>query len=165
MSETKEKNPINIQFIQIIIQISIIMFFTIVWLNAPFFGTGELNIGYFLFMFIAICIATVITLYIKANPDVPIPKRPSQQFTNLIKVITDVITIQIAKNTPPVLELKEIIKNALVWSIRDAETNPKEFDQETLTKAKKYIDEKLFPKPEENLNKEIIKKEVKINNV
>lgn len=148
MIQKAEKKPITVRFTHILIQFSIIIFFVITWLNAPIFGVGSLNVWYFLFMFIGACLGGILTLYAKSNPVIPIPKKPTQQFTNLVKAITDIITNYIGKTTPAIQEIKDIIQKALVWSLREAEISP-EFDQDTLTKAKDYIYKKLFPKTEE----------------
>nr|BDI55203.1 MAG: hypothetical protein [uncultured archaeon] len=137
----EEKKPIVIQFQHIIIQFVIIIFYTIVWLNAPLFGTGELNVNYFLFMFIALLIGTGFTLYSKSNPEVPIPIKPTQQFTNLIKAMTDIITNKLSKTIP---DIKDIIQKALVWSLREAKISP-EFDKDTIVAAEDYIIKKLYP--------------------
>lgn len=141
----KEKKTINVSFNHILLQFVIIIFYTVVWLNAPLFGTGVLNIAYFLFMFICLIIAGLITLYSKSNPDMPIPKKPTQQFSNLIKTMTDIISNHIGKKTPAVEEMQNIISRALIWALREAKISP-EFDQETLEEAEKYIFDKLYPK-------------------
>ena len=141
---SEEKKPIVIQFQHIIIQFIIIIFYTITWLNAPLFGMGELNVNYFLFMFIALLIGTTFTLYSKANPEMPIPIKPTQQFTNLIKAIADIITNKLDKTVP---DFKDILQKALVWSLREAKISP-EFDKQTIIDAENYIIDKLFPKPE-----------------
>ena len=140
----KEKKIVNVAFRHILLQFVIIIFYTIVWLNAPLFGTGELNIVYFLFMFIGLLITGMLTLYSKSNPEVPIPKKPTQQFSNLLKTVTDIISNHIVKKTPAVEEMQGIISRVLVWSLREAKISP-EFDQETLAEAEKYIFEKLYP--------------------
>jgi hypothetical protein len=147
MSKNKitDKKPLTVSFKNIVIQLGIIVFFTIIWLNAPLFGTGALNIGYFLFMFIGVVISGVLTLYSKANPDQPIPKKPTQQFTNLVKVMTDIITNHIGvKEAAGTTEIKDIIQKALVWSLREAKISP-EFDRSVLEEAETYIFDKLFP--------------------
>jgi hypothetical protein len=141
---SEEKKPIVIPFQHIIIQFVIIIFYTITWLNAPLFGMGELNVNYFLFMFIALLIGTTLTLYSKANPETPIPIKPTQQFTNLVKAMADIITNQLSKSVP---DIKDIIQKALVWSLREAKISP-EFDKATIIAAENYIIDKLFPKPE-----------------
>ncbi|KKM89493.1 hypothetical protein LCGC14_1248070 [marine sediment metagenome] len=148
MPKEKEKEPRpsrTVSFNNILLQFAIIVFYTIVWLNAPLFGTGTLNILYFLFMFIGIVITGMLTLYSKANPDMPIPKKPTQQFSNLIKAMTDIITSYIGKKEPVVQEIRDIIQKALIWSIREAKISP-EFDRKTLEDAEQYILDKLYPK-------------------
>lgn len=148
MKEKKEKKkPIVIQFQHILIQFVIIVFYAIVWLNAPLFGIGELNIGYFMFMLITIVIAAAVTLYSKANPEIPIPKKPTQQFGNLAKAMADIITNFIGKQPPQVKEIKDIVSKALIWSLREAKISP-EFDKGVLEDAEQYIFDKLFPKKE-----------------
>ena len=142
---TLEKKPLTVSFKNIVIQFSIIVFFTVIWLNAPLFGIGTLNIGYFLFMFIGIIISGLLTLYSKANPEQPIPKKPSQQIGNLMKSLADIVSSQInGKNTPAMKDMKDIIIKALVWSLREAKISP-EFDQKILEEAEQYIYNKLFP--------------------
>jgi len=140
----EDKKPKTVLFTNILIQFTIIVFYTIVWLNAPLFGVGILNVNYFLFMFICAIVAGIITLWSKANPDAPIPKKPTQQLGNLMKAITDIITSRMDKSIPQVQEIKDIIQKALVWSLREAKISP-EFDQQTLEQAETYIYEKLFP--------------------
>ena len=140
----KEKKPTTVLFSNILLQFTIIIFYTIVWLNAPLFGTGDLNIWYFLFMFIGAIVAGMLTLYSKSNPDMPIPKKPTQQFSNLIKTMTDIISNHIGKRTPAVEEMQSIISRALIWSLREAKISP-EFDRETLVEAEQYIFDKLYP--------------------
>ena len=148
MTDKTEKKPLTISFKNFLIQIVIIIFFTSTWLSPLFFNSGVFNIWYFLFMFIGIFISATLTLYSKANPEQPIPKKPTQQFTNLIKVMTDIITSTfVNKETPAMNEIKAIIQKALVWSIREAKISP-EFDRPTLELAEKYILDKLFPKEE-----------------
>lgn len=144
MTEEKEKDPRTVSFQNIVIQFVIIAFYVVIWLNAPLFGTGALNVNYFLFMFITCIIAGILTLYSKANPDAPIPKKPSQQFSNLVKAMTDVITNYIGKNVPAVNEMRDIITKALIWSLREAKISP-EFDRKTLELAEDYLFKKLFP--------------------
>ena len=146
MKDTKKKQK-TVSFNHILLQFLIIIFYVIVWLNAPLFGTGVLNIWYFLFMFIGLIITGILTLYSKSNPEVPIPKKPTQQFSNLVKAMTDIITKHITKITPAVVDMQKIIGRALIWSLREAKISP-EFDRETLVEAEKYIVSKLYP--EEN---------------
>ena len=147
MKQIIEKTQKTVSFQNIIIQFVIIVFFTIIWLNAPIFGVGALNVPYFLFMFITVIISSIITLWSKANPDIPIPKKPTQQFSNLIKAIVDSITNVMNKNTPAVKEMTSMIQKAVIWSLREAKISP-EFDQKTLEIAETYFFDKLFPKPE-----------------
>ncbi len=140
-----EKTQKTVSFQNIIIQFVIITFFTIIWLNAPIFGVGALNVQYFLFMFIASVASSIVTLWSKANPDVPIPKKPTQQFSNLIKAIVDSITNIMNKETPAVKEITNMIQKAVIWSLREAKISP-EFDRKTLELAEDYFFNKLFPK-------------------
>ena len=142
---TLEKTPLTVSFKNIVIQVIVMVFYTVTWLSGLIFGIGVFSIEYFLFMFITLVCATLITLYSKANPDQPIPKKPTQQFTNLVKVMTDIITNFVGKNAAGTTEIKDIIQKALVWSIREAKISP-EFDRKTLEEAEKYIFDKLFPK-------------------
>jgi len=146
MSDTEKKQK-TVSFNHIVLQFIIIIFYVIVWLNAPLFGTGTLNIFYFLFMFVGLIVAGAFTLYSKANPEMPIPKKPTQQFSNLVKAMTDIITKHITKITPAVADMQKIIGRALIWSLREAKISP-EFDGETLVEAEKYIVSRLYP--EEN---------------
>lgn len=144
-----EKKPLTVSFKNIVIQISIIVFFTGTWLSPLLFAYGNFNIWYFLFMFGGLIGSVLLTLYSKANPEQPVPKKPTQQFTNLVKVVTDIIASVINKEQPPqVQELIQIVQKALIWSIREAKISPESFDQETLEEAEKYIFDKLFPKKE-----------------
>lgn len=140
----KDKKEKTVSFNNILLQFIIIAFFTMTWLNAPLFGTGVLNIAYFLFMFFGIIISSLFTLWSKSNPEVPIPKKPTQQFSNLIMAMTDSVTNYIGTKTPAVEEMQRIIARALIWSLREAKISP-EFDRETLVKAEEYIFDKLFP--------------------
>ena len=142
----KEKRQVNIAFSHILIQFVILIFYTLIWLNAPLFGMGALNIPYFLFMFIGACIGAIIVLYSKANPEIPIPKKPTQQFANLIKAMVDSITDKFIKQHPND-GLINLIEKALVQSIREAEISS-EFDKIAIAEAKQYIADKLFPKDE-----------------
>ena len=142
-----EKKPLTVSFKNIVIQISIVVFFTITWLTPLLFAFGNFNIGYFLFMFGGLIGSVLLTLYSKANPEQPIPKKPTQQFTNLVKVMTDIIANVIGKETPQTKDFKDIIQKALVWSLREAKISP-EFDRKTLEEAENYIFDKLFPKKE-----------------
>ena len=150
----EDKKPKTVLFSNILIQFIIIAFFTVIWLNAPLFGVGALNVNYFLFMFIGIVISGLATLWSKANPDIPIPKKPTQQFSNLIMAITDVITNHLGKNTPAIQDFKDILQKALVWSLREAKISP-EFDRKELEKAEKYIFDKLFPKEGEDKSQKV----------
>lgn len=143
-----EKKPLTVSFKNIVIQILVIVFFTSTWLSPLLFAYGNFNIWYFLFMFGGIVIATLLTLYSKANPEQPIPKKPTQQFTNLVKVVTDIIASVINKEQPQVQELVGIVQKALIWSVREAKISPESFDQKTLEEAENYIFNKLFPKKE-----------------
>jgi len=144
MKDKSENKPKTVPFKNIIVQLIIVVFYTIIWLNAPLFGVGVLNVNYFLFMFIGAIIAAMLTLYLKANPDAPIPKKPTQQFSNLIKAIVDSITNVMNKNTPAVKEITTMIQKAVIWSLREAKISP-EFDQKTLELAETYFFDKLFP--------------------
>ena len=146
MNETEKKTTTVITLKNVVIQFIIIVFYTIVWLNVPLFG-GNLNVAYFLFMFIAAVIGAIITLYSKASPNKPILKKPTQQYTNLAKAMTDIISNFIGKQPPQVKEIKDIVQKALIWSIREALISP-EFDRQTLEEAEEYIFSKLFPKKE-----------------
>ncbi len=147
MKKKEERKPITIHFQHILIQFIIIIFYTVTWLNAPLFGIGELNINYFLFMFIAIFIGATVTLYSKANPEIPITPKPTQQFTNLAKAMADIITNFIGKQPPQVKEIKDIVQKALIWSLRQAKATS-EIDQSLLEECEKYIFDKLFPEEE-----------------
>ncbi len=140
----KDKKQKTVSFNNIVLQFIIIAFFTIIWLNAPLFGIGALNIAYFLFMFLGIIVSSLFTLYSKANPDMPIPKKPSQQFSNLVKAMIDIIVNHIIKITPAVEEMQSIIGRALIWSLREAKISP-EFDREILLEAEQYVFDKLYP--------------------
>ena len=141
----KIKKPVVIIFSHILIQLCIIVFFTVIWLNSPILFGVDLNIGYVLFMFIAIIIASIIVLYTKANPEIPIPKKPIQQFSNLIKAMIDIITDKVLQEQPGFDPLKSIIQKAAIWHIRDAEIND-EINIEVIKELKDYINEKLYPK-------------------
>ena len=144
-----EKKPLTVSFKNIVIQITILVFFTSTWLSPLLFAYGNFNIWYFLFMFGGLIGSVLLTLYSKANPEQPVPKKPTQQFTNLVKVVTDIVANVIGKQTTPqVQEFKDIIIKALIWSLREAKISPESFDQETLEEAESYIFEKLFPKKE-----------------
>lgn len=146
---SKSKKPVLISFNHIIIQFLIIMFYVITWLSSPLFGMGNLNLGYFLFMFISMILAAIITLYSKAKPEMPIPKKPTQQFANLIKVVVDTVATKIFNTNkhPEIEKYKDEIKRALIWSLREAEISP-EYDSNILIETKKYLYDKLFPKEE-----------------
>jgi len=150
MTEKKEKKPVTVQFTHILIQFAIIIFFTITWLNAPLFGIGTFNVWYFLFMFIGAVIGGILNLYSKANPEVPIPKKPTQQFGNLVKAVTDSIASVIGKPNqhPQIQEFKDIVTKTLIWSLREAKISPESFDIKTLEGAENYVFDKLFPKEE-----------------
>ena len=142
-----EKKALTVSFKNIVIQIAVMVFYTIVWLSGLIFGVGVFSIWYFLFMFISLVCATLLTLYSKANPDQPIPKKPTQHFGNLVMSITDIITNYIGKDSIGKEEIKDIIQKALVWALRQAKISP-EFDQKTLEAAEIYLLDKLFPKKE-----------------
>jgi hypothetical protein len=144
---SEDKKPLTVSFKNIVIQISVIVFFTITWLGGLIFSIGVFNVWYFLFMFGGVIISGLLTLYSKANPDQPIPKKPTQQFTNLVKVMTDIITNFVGAQSAGIVEIKDIIQKALVWSLREAKISP-EFDRKTLEEAETYIFDKLFPKKE-----------------
>ena len=144
--KNKEKTTIVITLRNVVIQFIILVFYTVVWLNVPLFG-GAINVGYFLFMFIGATIGAIITLYSKASPNKPIPKKPTQQFGNLAKAIADIISKFVGKQPVQVEQMKDIIQNALIWSLREAMISP-EFDRSMLEEAKNYILDKLFPKKE-----------------
>ena len=149
-TEKEAKKPLTVSFKNIVIQIIIMVFYTVTWLSGLIFGIGGFNIAYFLFMFITLIVATLITLYSKANPDQPIPKKPTQHLGNLIKGITDIIANVIGKPNqhPQIQEFKDIIIKVLIWSLREAKINPESFDRKTLEEAEIYIFDKLFPKKE-----------------
>ena len=144
---TSEKTALTVSFKNIVIQITVMVFYTVVWLSGLIFGVGVFSIWYFLFMFVSLVFATLLTLYSKANPDQPIPKKPTQHFGNLVMSLTDIITNYIGKDSVGKDELKDIIQKALVWSLRQAKISP-EFDQKTLEAAETYLFDKLFPKKE-----------------
>jgi len=141
----EDKTPKTVLFSNIFIQLVIIAFFTVIWLNAPLWGVGALNVNYFLFMFIGVVISGLATLWSKANPDAPIPKKPTQQLGNLMKAITDVITSRMNKETPAIKEITDVIQKAIVWSLREAKISP-EFDRKVLEEVEGYILDKLVPK-------------------
>jgi len=142
-----EKKPLTVSFKNIVIQIIVMVFYTVTWLSGLIFGIGVFNIEYFLFMFGSLVGATLLTLYSKANPDQPIPKKPTQHFSNLVMSLTDIITNYIGKDSVGIAEIKDIIQKALVWGLRQAKISP-EFDTKTLEAAETYLFDKLFPKKE-----------------
>ncbi len=132
------KKPKTVLFSNIILQFIIIVFFTVIF--------TLLLTEYFIFMFISIVIAGITTLFLKSEIEMPIPKKLSQQFGNLIKAMTDII-ISNGKNTPAIQELKDIIQKTIVWNIREAKITP-EFDRETLEDIEEYILKKVAPESE-----------------
>lgn len=150
MTDKTEKKPLTVSFKNIVIQIVIMVFFTGTWLAPLLFNLANFNIGYFLFMFGGLVLSILITLYSKANPEQPIPKKPTQHLGNLIKGITDIIANVIGQpNQPQVQEFKDIITKVLIWSLREAKISPESFDRKTLEEAETYIFDKLFPKKED----------------
>lgn len=150
VKEKTEKKTLTVSFKNIVIQIIILVFFTGTWLAPLLFNAANFNIGYFLFMFGGLVGSVLITLYSKANPEQPIPKKPTQHLGNLIKGITDIMANVIGKPNqhPQIQEFKDIITKVLIWSLREAKINPESFDRKTLEEAEKYIFDKLFPKKE-----------------
>ena len=138
---TKENKTPQVSLKLVIIELGIILFFTITWLNGLIFSIGFFNIWYFLIMFISLIGFVAITLCSKDNPDQPIPKLLTQKFCNLIKAMTDIINIQI-NQTPMVNEMKVVIQNALIWGLREAKISP-EFDKEILQEAETYMFDNL----------------------
>jgi len=147
---TLDKKPLTVSVKLVIIQLLVVAFFTVSLLGGLIFNIGVFNVWYFLFMFGGTIGSAIIILLSKANPDKPIPKKPTQHLGNLIKTMTDIVSNVIGKPNqhPQIHEFKDVISEVLLWSLREAKINPEIFDQETLEEVETYIYDKLFPKKE-----------------
>lgn len=123
----------------VIAQLLVVAFFTVSLLGGLIFNVGVFNVWYFLFMFGGIIGSAIIILLSKANPDKPIPKKPTQHLGKIIRLIIDVIANQ-TKQTPATHDFS-FIQKALVLNLREAKNSP-EFDQKTLEEVEKYIFDK-----------------------
>lgn len=148
MDET-DKKPRTIPFKIFLIEIIIVVFFTLTWLSPLLFAFGSFNIWYFLFLFIAIIISAIILLYVKAIPEVSISKNPAQHFANVLKIMADIIVTNLVGGNehPQVKDIKDVMQKALIWSLREGLISP-EFNQKVLGEAEIYILNKLFPEKE-----------------
>ena len=145
MDETENK-PRTVLYRNFLIQITIVVYFMLVWMPI-LIGFVEFNIGYFIFLFISIIMSAIIILYSKIIPEQKIPISLTQKFVNLLKTMTDIVItdIIISNEHPQVKEIKDIIKKAVIWNIRDGK-NTIGFDQEAIKEGENYCLDKLFPK-------------------
>ena len=58
---------------------------------SPLLGLGEFNVGYFMIMFVALQIGYMLTLYVRATNAPPIPKKLTQQVSNILMAVSDVV--------------------------------------------------------------------------
>jgi hypothetical protein len=127
----------------IIIAFSVLIYYVIIWNLDVLLGVGSFNAVQFLIMFVGTCIGSVIQLYAKAQPEKPIPKKPTKLFANLAKAVVDSVVNHVHKEHPLIDEMKSVVKKSVIWHLREAEMDD-EIDQEIIDKARSYIFKKLF---------------------
>jgi hypothetical protein len=122
----------------VIVAFGVLGFYLIVWVGLPMLGIGEFSLTNFFFMFGTMIIGSLINIYMKVNPDKPIPKKPSRQLANLLKATADVAVNHLQKETPITKEIEDRLEKMIMWSLREAEASP-EVDIEAIEDAKQYI--------------------------
>lgn len=110
---------------------------------SPLLGVGTFNTVYFTIMFVSMILGYCITLFSKANPDMPVPVKPTKQVGNILKAIADVIVSNNEQNIPAVQRFKEKLKELVMWELREAQAT-EEMPQEILEDARKYIMNKIL---------------------